>query len=136
MSTTSKGEKQQFYKKWQFWAIIVVIIAVIGVGCCVIFSNNATTTGEVLSAETTDWNKWLKQYEKWVDKYVDVYKKYMADQSNASARSEYLKLAGEASKWAEEGKKFNTDDILSTDEAAEFAETYNRILEKIKSMNE
>lgn len=135
MSTDSKGEKQ-FYKKWQFWAIIVAVIAVIGVGCCVAFSNNTTTTGEVPSAETTDWNKWLKQYESWVDKYVAAYKKYMADPSNTNAQSEYLKLADQASKWVEEGKKFSTDDILSTDEATEFAETYNRILEKVKSMNE
>ena len=59
----------------------------------------------------------------------------MADPTNTRAQSEYVKLADQASKWVEEGKKFSTNDILSTSEAAEFAETYSRILEKISNMN-
>lgn len=129
---------KQFYKKWQFWVIIAVIIAAITGGCFAVFSNgnSSTDTGSIPSAETTGWSKWLKQYESWVDKYVAVYKKYKANPSDTSVQSEYLKLAGEASKWAEEGKKFSASDMLSSSDMAEFTETYNRILEKIKSMND
>lgn len=79
-------------------------------GC---FSANANATEPVytevtvVTANATDWNKILDEYEKYVDQYVKLLKKAM--NGDLSAMTEYVKVLEKAQKLAEKLEKAEDD---------------------------
>ena len=53
---------------------------------------------EATSSSTSDCDKFLKEYEEYVDAYVKVMKKYKANPTDASVMTEYTEMIGKADK--------------------------------------
>ena len=54
----------------------------------------------VSEPEGDDCDTFLKNYEKFIDKYIVVLKKYKENPSDATIMTEYSELAAEAVRWA------------------------------------
>ena len=80
----------------------------------------ANTYDNIISESVDDdCDTWLKNYERFVDKYIVVIKKYKANPSDASVMTEYSQLASEAARWA--GKTPDCSDAKHVQKMAEIA---------------
>ena len=80
-----------------------------------------TNNHDIIISESVDddCDTWLKNYEKFVDKYIVVLKKYKANPSDASIMTEYSELAAEAAIWA--GKTPDCSDAKYVQKMTEIA---------------
>ena len=76
---------------------------------------------ETLVVYEDDCDKFLESYEEFIDIYIAVYKKYLADPTDMSVMTDYTKLAGNASKFS----TMNTDNC-STDQLMKLSEIVNK----------
>ncbi len=74
------------------------------------------------SSKSIECDEFLKGYEDFMDKYIDIQKKYKADPTDRSIMNEYTTILNEASEWAR--KKPNCTD-------AEFIAKLSKIQLKI-----
>ena len=77
----------------------------------------------------SQWKQFIKKYNAWVDKYIDLMKKYKANPTDVSVLSDYTKMVSEMNEWTEESQKIT--DQLDTDEALEFAAELTKIAERL-----
>lgn len=89
------------------------------------------------SSGNSDWKQFLKDYEAWMDSYIEFMKKYKNNPSDTKLISEYGKFMGETAEWAEKSKKYE-DKLkeMSADDFNEYMQTVTRILEKINSVSQ
>lgn len=80
------------------------------------------------SSSSSDWREFLKDYEAWVDDYIEIIKKYKSNPSDMSILSEYTDMVSKASEWSTKAYDF---DIEDTDEYLEYMNELNKILKKI-----
>lgn len=86
------------------------------------------TPSQETSSNNSEWKKFLQDYEAWVDKYIELFKKYKADPSNISILTEYTEMLSELSDWSERSEEIELDDA---DEALEYSEELLRIAKKL-----
>lgn len=85
------------------------------------------------SSSDSEWKKFLKEYETWVDKYIAFMKKYKnASPSDIkSMASEYRQMISELSAWSSKSIKIQSG--LSSSDRQEYIKTVERINEKLNS---
>lgn len=97
-------------------------------------NDNTAKTSNTASSGSSDWKQFLKDYEAWVDSYVEIIKKYKNNPSDAKLISEYGKFMGETAEWAEKSKKYEDKlQEMSAEDFSEYMQTITRILEKINA---
>ena len=82
-----------------------------------------------VSAPVSDWGKFVNDYEKWADSYIELAEKVSKHPSDASLLSEYTDMAAKALDWAKEVA--SPEDTLSAQDAAAFAKEIARITAKL-----
>lgn len=80
------------------------------------------------------WKAFLKDYEAWVDSYVEATKKYQENPSDITLLSEYTKLLGQVAEWAEKADTYKEELEAAPEMLAEYLKTMERILEKLSSV--
>ena len=86
-------------------------------------SNTAQSSG--------GWKEFLKDYEKWADKYIELLKKMKKNPDDLSLFTEYSKLLEEFEKWTDESEKYEEALSNSPEALSEYLSTTTRILNKI-----
>lgn len=89
---------------------IILIFVAVATMCGLSFNASAETLNaksDVSVVAGDDWDDLLDEYEKYVNKYIEVYKKAMA--GDASAMAEYAELAAQAQKLAKQIEKAKGD---------------------------
>lgn len=82
------------------------------------------------SADRKEWKKFLKDYGDWVERYIEITKKYEDNPNDLSLLSDYTEMLSETAKWSEKAEKLETD-LKDTDDYAEFYSELLRIVEKL-----
>ena len=88
------------------------------------------TTAAPSSTSTSDWRQFLKDYEKFMDEYIAVLKKYMKNPLDMSVLSDYTTMMTELSEWDEKYDDMS-DDLDNPAELAEFLQEWTRIYTKM-----
>lgn len=133
-------------------ALIMAVLLVLSLAAC---GGSATPAGEDEKNEETaavangsesensetetvtptgDWKQFLKEYEAFVDKYIEIYKKHKANALDTAVLGEYSKLATELADWVERSEKKLQE--LTVKEAQEYAAEIERISKKIDEAEE
>ena len=92
---------------------------------------NSAENNEEAPAETStdaEWKQFLKEYEEWVDEYIEITKKYKDNPSDMSILSDYTDMMTEMAEWTSKTEKMEKE--LENASPAELAE-YSAILAKI-----
>ena len=135
-------------KKVIITLILVTILALSGCG-----SNNATPAVSSPSESSTttsadidesalptdaqetsnsEWKEFLRQYEEWVDDYVELVKKYTNNPTDLSILSDYMESMQKMIEWSDQADKIESD--LSGDDLKEYLDTISRIIEKLSTI--
>ncbi|MBQ8985169.1 hypothetical protein IJ076_01235 [Candidatus Saccharibacteria bacterium] len=94
-----------------------------------------STPAPSASSSSTNWRQLLKEYEAWVDKYIDFmarYKNATDTTSKLNMLSEYNSLLTEMTEWSEKVDKEKSD--LSGSDLTEYLQTITRISQKISQI--
>ena len=83
----------------------------------------------------TEWKKFLKEYEEWVDEYVSIMKKQKENPTDMSILTEYTAMLADVSKWAERSEGI-AESIKGTDDAIEYSKEVLRIAGKLTQVSE
>lgn len=68
------------------------------------------------------WKTFLKEYDEWVTKYLEITKKYTQNPADFSILSEYSKLVSEMSNWSERANNVQAElENVSPSEALEYS---------------
>ncbi|MBE7021790.1 MAG: hypothetical protein E7414_01025 [Ruminococcaceae bacterium] len=122
--------------------IVLTLILVFALAACGASTINDENV-KVASVDNTDdgvtavnnnieWKEFLKEYETWVDKYIEITKKSKANPSDMSILSDYTEMMKELTDWstkAEDMEKALKD--ASSAELAEYSAELARIAAKI-----
>ena len=112
----------------------VIFTSSCGIGKSINKNSNDLATENVQEevSENFEWKQFLKEYEDWVDKYIEITKKYKENSTDITILSDYTKMLNELSEWTEKteeaGKKLEE---VSPSELAEFSSELSRISAKI-----
>jgi hypothetical protein len=85
----------------------------------------ATVLVTVSCSGKKDWEKVLDSYEKVVNDYVTVVKKYQADPTDVTVMTEFASMGAKAQELADELEKLESD--ISGADLAEFTTRYTEI---------
>lgn len=78
------------------------------------------------------WRQFLKDYEAWVDDYVEFMTKYKENPTDTSLISDYAQFVTQTAEWAEKAEKYKSNsDNISPEILSEYIETLSRITKKI-----
>lgn len=84
------------------------------------------------SDDQTDWQLFLNDYESWVDRYIEVLKKYAANPTDMSILSEYTKMISELDEWQSRSEEVQQElDKASPEELVQYSKELLRIASKI-----
>ena len=94
-------------------------------------SNTSSSSSSSSSSGSVSWKQLLKEYEDWVDDYVEFMKKYKdADSSDlASMLSDYYALLADMTAWSE--KVDNMKDDLTGSDLTDYISELSRITQKL-----
>jgi hypothetical protein len=81
------------------------------------------------SASSADWRQLLKDYEKFMDAYIDVLKKYKENPADLSILSDYMNMMAELEEWTDKYDDMS-DEFDDPAELAEFMKEWTRIYTK------
>lgn len=81
--------------------------------------------------ENTEWKEFLESYEKWVDKYIEILKKYKENPYDVTILGEYSELLTELDKWTEKEEAMEKALEDYPEAYAEYIATLARINKKI-----
>lgn len=91
---------------------------------------NKTIESEKIEGSTAAWKQFLKDYEAWFDKYIDILKKYKRNPTDASILSDYSKMVSEMTEWSERAKQYQ-DELSKDPNASEMLKEYMDTLARI-----
>lgn len=90
------------------------------------------------SKETTsensdvEWKKFLKDYEKWVDEYISITKKYKDNPSDMTILSDYTSMMTELTEWYSKVDDMQKElENASSSELVEYSKELARIAAKL-----
>ena len=93
-------------------------------------SDNSSAAKEVVA-----WRQFLRDYEVWVDTYIEFMEKYKDNPTDMSLISEYSEFIQQTAEWAEEAENYQSDlENVSPEILGEYMETLGRITEKLVKM--
>ena len=88
-----------------------------------------TTSSEAKKDSTSDdaeWKQFLKDYEAWVDDYIEIVKKYNNNPTDMSILSDYTEMVSEMAEWSEKADEIELE-LEDTDAALEYSKEVLRI---------
>lgn len=89
-------------------------------------SNSQTAS----SSDNAEWKQFLKDYEAWVDEYIEIVKKYKANPSDMSILNDYTEMVSKTADWSERASKIETE-LKDTNAALEYSAELLRIAGKL-----
>ena len=97
-------------------------------------STSATPKPQQSTSNNIEWKEFLEDYEKWVDSYIAIMKKYKKNPSDTSILSEYTEAMSDLITWSQKADKVQVD--LEDDPSAleEYMKTYSRIIKKLNEV--
>lgn len=98
----------------------------------------STDANDVVSDEETDsaeWKEFLKDYEKWVDEYIVVVKKYKDNPTDFSILSDYTEMMADLVDWSTKADDVQKS-IKNTDDALEYSKEVLRIAGKLAEVGQ
>lgn len=136
--------KAKKYRRIRTIGISVLLTAIILTGCTNNTANNEnpsqTEENTVsASAEIEPWRQFLKDYEAWVDSWIEISKKYRENPKDLTIISDYTNMLSEMYEWGERADEYENElknDDMSSEEFAEYMNTLSRILIKISKAYE
>ena len=96
-------------------------------------SVDETTSYETENDTTTDdaeWKQFLKDYEAWVDDYIEIVKKYKDNPSDTTILSDYTEMVSEMADWTEQADEIELE-LEDTSAAIEYSAELLRIAGKL-----
>lgn len=94
-----------------------------------VISETVASTESKDTASDESWREFLEDYEKWVDNYIVLLKKYEANPTDMSILTEYTEMAAEVSEWADKADEIEED--LDAEDLNEYTATLTRIINKL-----
>lgn len=92
--------------------------------------NNAETKEDAES--NVEWKQFLNEYEEWVDKYIEITKKYKDNPSDMSILSDYTDMMSELTEWTTKTEDMEKElENASPTELAEYSAELARIAAKL-----
>lgn len=136
--------KAKKYRRIRTIGISVLLTAIILTGCTNNTANNEnpsqTEENTVsASAKIEPWRQFLKDYEAWVDSWIEISKKYRENPKDLTIISDYTNMLSEMYEWGERADEYENElknDDMSSEEFAEYMNTLSRILIKISKAYE
>ena len=127
-------------KLWTLLIAVVILLSLTACGSETIPTNEDTANNNVVS-ETTDeknenssndaeWKQFLKDYEGWVDNYIEITKKYKANPSDLSILTDYTEMVSELTEWSEKADEIELE-LKDSDAALEYSNELMRIANKL-----
>ena len=131
-----------------FSIALVIILAVSLVACGVKKNNDTIDDNEILSEQTSkiddsaeassngiEWKQFLRDYEEWVDKYIEITKKYKNNPTDMSILSDYTNMMTELTEWYDKIDEVQSDlESASPGELAEYSSELARIAGKLSKV--
>ena len=94
-------------------------------------SKNDETSSSTPNENTeSEWKKFIKDYEAWVDEYIELTKKMKNNPTDTSILTEYTDMASKALEWTERSEEIQKS-ITNQQEAIEYANELLRIADKM-----
>lgn len=90
----------------------------------------ASESDDTSSSDDAEWRQFIKDYEAWVDEYIELLEKYTDDPTDMSILADYTEMLGEMAEWTEKADELELE-LEDTDEALEFSTELLRIAEKL-----
>ena len=94
----------------------------------------ASDTDKNASTITIDWREFLREYEAWVDSYIEFMEKYNENPTDLTLLTDYMKLMDEYIEWAEKAENVEVELANSPEALKEYMETLTRIIGKLASI--
>ena len=89
--------------------------------------NNTETASEKI-----EWKQFLKDYENWMEKYIEILKKYKSNPSDATVLADYTEILKELSEWQSKAEMVQKElEEASPAEVAEYSAEIIRIAGRI-----
>ncbi len=82
------------------------------------------------SSDDAEWKQFLKDYEAWVDDYIEIVNKYKADPTDMSILSDYTEMVSEMATWSERADEIELE-LEDTNAALEYSAELLRIAGKL-----
>ena len=134
--------KKNIYKNW--WFCLMLVCLILGASACSSSTPPASQPAENASSQqsqnestetkpsdsTTDWRKFLKDYEAFVDSYIVIIDKMRKNPTDASILLDYTNLSAKAAEWT---TKYDTisAELSDPNELAEYAKEWTKIYTKL-----
>ncbi len=90
-------------------------------------SEQSTVAGE----NDKEWQKFIKEYEAWVDEYIELLQKVSSNPTDTSLLTEFTEMSDEVTQWEERATKITSELEPSSEEALEYANELLRIAQKL-----
>ena len=81
-----------------------------------------------------EWREFLRLYEEWIDRYIEILEKYNADPTDLSILNDYLEMMVELAEWAEMAEQIEVDLANDPNALREYMETLSRIIIKLSEV--
>ena len=95
-------------------------------------TQNTSTNSTTASESTSNWKQFLKEYEAWVDRYVEITEKYQKNPADTTILSDYTALANQAADWDARTKEMEEElQKASVEELTEYQAELARIVQKL-----
>ncbi len=128
--------------------LLVIVLAVSLVACGVKKNSNVNENNGILTDQGTEtnqsttetsgeveWKQFLKDYEEWVDKYIEITKKYKDNPTDMSILSDYTSMMSELTEWYDKTDEMQSElESASPGELAEYSSELARIAAKLSKV--
>lgn len=116
--------------------VLVVSLMFVFAACGSNITNNEISNdivgSETSSEDNAEWKLFLNEYEEWVDKYIEISKKYKDNPADLSILSDYTDMLTELTEWTTKTENMEKElEGASTAELAEYSAELARIVAKI-----
>ena len=90
-----------------------------------------TNTASCDSASDAEWKQFLKDYEAWVDDYIEILEKYKKNPTDMTILSDYTDMMSKTAEWSAKADKIQGELAASPAALKEYTETLSRIINKL-----
>ena len=92
---------------------------------------SSTETESIVTEANTEWKQFLKDYEAWVDDYIELLQKYNENPTDLTILSDYNQMLSQVEEWTEKADEISLEIADDSEAALEYAAEVLRIAEKL-----
>lgn len=85
----------------------------------------------VESSSDAEWKQFLKDYEAWVDDYIEILEKYKKNPTDMTILSDYADMMSKTTEWSAKADKIQGELAASPEALKEYTQTLSRIIDKL-----